>query len=43
MVLGRKDNQDIQTNGIEDCQGNITEDERHVLNIWENCIKEKKD
>jgi hypothetical protein len=34
--LDRKDNQGIQNFGIEDSQGNITIDLRHVLKIYEN-------
>jgi hypothetical protein len=29
--LGWKDNQGIQTTGIEDCQGNIIVDQKHIL------------
>jgi hypothetical protein len=34
--LGWKDNQGIQTIGIEDSGGNIIVDQRKVLKIWEN-------
>jgi len=36
--LGQKENHGIRTSGIEDSQGNITTDRRHVLKIWENYI-----
>jgi hypothetical protein len=41
--LGCKENHGIQNIGIEDSQGNITIDQRRVLQIWENYIKELYD
>jgi hypothetical protein len=38
--LGWKETQGIQNIGIEDSQGNRTEDQRLVLKIWENYITE---
>jgi len=36
--LSWKENHGIQTNNVEDSQGNIKVDQREVLKIWENYI-----
>jgi hypothetical protein len=41
--LGWKENHGIQNIGIKDSQGNIIIEQRRVLKIWENYIKELYD
>jgi coenzyme F420-reducing hydrogenase alpha subunit len=41
--LGWKEDHGIQNIGIKDSQGNITIDQRQVLQIWENYISELYD
>jgi hypothetical protein len=36
--LGWKDNQGVQTTGIEGCQRNVIVDLRQVLKIWDNYV-----
>jgi hypothetical protein len=38
--LDRKDNNGIQTVGIEESQGNMTVDQKQVLKIWEIYVEE---
>lgn len=41
--LSWKENLSIQNNGIKDSQGNVTLDQRQVLEIWENYITQLYD
>ena len=41
--LGWKETQGTQNNGIEDSQGNRIVDQKKVLKIWENYVKELYD
>jgi hypothetical protein len=41
--LDRKENNGIRTAGIEDFQGNMIVDQKHVLNIWEIYVEELYD
>jgi hypothetical protein len=38
--LDRKENNGIQTTGMEDSQGNMTFDQKRVLKIWEIYVEE---
>ena len=37
--LGLKESQGIQTNGIEDCQGNMRVNQRHILKMCEIILQ----
>jgi hypothetical protein len=41
--LGWEENQEIQTIGIDDSQGNIIVDQSQIMRIWKNYVTELHD